>query len=90
MAFCAGLAVASVTIAPPYEKNDELFTAPVTMKEAAEIAETRVPGFANEAELVRKKNRMVWDVDVVTSNRVLFTMDIDAKTGQILNVEKED
>ena len=43
----------------------------------------------NEAELVRKNDRMVWDVDVVGPRKTLYTLDIDAKTGAILRFAEE-
>lgn len=55
-----------------------------------QIAQTAVPGEIIEVELDREGGRLIYEVDVLTSTGRLRQVEIDARTGEVLQVEDED
>lgn len=55
-----------------------------------EIALHTVPGEIIEIELDREDGRLIYEVDVLTRTGRLRQVEIDARTGQVLEVEDED
>lgn len=55
-----------------------------------QIAQTAVPGEIIEVELDREHGRLIYEVDVLTSTGRLRQVEIDARTGEVLEVEDED
>ncbi|MGE0530063.1 MAG: PepSY domain-containing protein [Hyphomonadaceae bacterium] len=55
-----------------------------------EIAQTAVPGEIIEVELDREGGRLIYEVDILTSTGRLRQVEIDARTGDVLDVEDED
>jgi uncharacterized membrane protein YkoI len=55
-----------------------------------QIAQTAVPGEIIEVELDRDHGRLIYEVDVLTSTGRLRQVEIDARTGEVLEVEDED
>ena len=55
-----------------------------------EIAQTAVPGEIIEVELDREDGRLIYEVDILTSTGRLRQVELDARTGEVLEVEDED
>lgn len=55
-----------------------------------QIAQTAVPGEIIEVELDRDDGRLIYEVDILTSTGRLRQVEIDARTGEVLDVEDED
>jgi uncharacterized membrane protein YkoI len=55
-----------------------------------QIAQTAVPGEIIEVELDRDDGRLIYEVDVLTGTGRLRQVEIDARTGEVLEVEDED
>ena len=55
-----------------------------------QIAQTAVPGEIIEVELDREGGRLIYEVDILTSTGRLRQVEIDARTGEVLEVEDED
>lgn len=55
-----------------------------------QIAQTAVPGEIIEVELDREDGRLIYEVDILTSTGRLRQVEIDARTGEVLDVEDED
>ena len=63
--------------------------AKVTIDQAIKTALEKVPGKVVEAELERKHNTLVWEVEVVTAENKLMEVHIDAESGAVIDVEDE-
>ncbi len=78
------------------EKKDEVkeaidmaAAAKVTIDQAIKTASEKVAGTIVEAELERKHNKIVWEVEVLTADNKLMEVHIDAETGTVIDVEEE-
>ena len=58
--------------------------APVTLSQAAEIAETNGPGRAVGAELGHSGNRVFYDIEIVDTVNESRRLRVDAETGKIV------
>jgi uncharacterized membrane protein YkoI len=63
--------------------------AKIGLAKGIEIATKRVPGKATDVELEFEDGRLVLEVEVFADGKV-FEVEIDAETGQVLEVEEED
>lgn len=86
-----GLIVASGTTAWSDDKEgkvaDLLKDAKVTIDQAIKTALDKVPGTAVEAELEKKHDKTVWEVEVVGADGKVSEIHIDAATGTVIDVE---
>lgn len=48
-----------------------------------------MPGKVIEAELKMKHKRLVWEIEVVTADKKVMEVHIDADTGAVIDVEEE-
>ncbi|HEY0429950.1 MAG TPA: PepSY domain-containing protein [Pyrinomonadaceae bacterium] len=64
--------------------------AKITMDEAREAALKRVPGTVKEGELEKEKGKLIYSFDISTSDGMITEVWVDAKTGNVINVEKEN
>lgn len=64
--------------------------AKVTIDEAIKTASEKVPGKVVEAELEKKHNTLVWEVEVVTAENKVMEVHIDAESGAVIDVEEEN
>jgi len=75
------------------DKEDDKATmaaaAKVTIEQAVKTASQKVPGKIIEAELETKHNRLVWEVEIVTSDKKVMEVHIDAASGAVIDVEEE-
>jgi uncharacterized membrane protein YkoI len=63
--------------------------AKVTIDQAIKTASEKVPGKVVEAELEKKHDTLVWEVEVVTAENKVMEVHIDAETGAVIDVEEE-
>jgi uncharacterized protein YpmB len=63
--------------------------AKVTIDQAIKTASEKVPGKVVEAELEKKHDKLIWEVEVVTEENKVMEVHIDAGTGEIIDVEEE-
>ena len=85
------VAVASA-FADEKEKNGKAemaATAKVTIEQAIKAATDKVSGKVVEAELETKHHKLVWEVEVVTAEKKVMEVHIDADTGAVIGVEEE-
>jgi len=61
----------------------------VTIDQAIKTALAKVAGKVIEAELEKKHNKLIWEVEVVTADKKLMEVHIDAETGSVIDVEEE-
>jgi uncharacterized membrane protein YkoI len=59
-------------------------------QKAIEIALAEVPGEVAETELERDDSPPVYEIEIVTAEGVEMEIEIDAKTGEVLEVEQDD
>jgi uncharacterized protein YpmB len=64
--------------------------AKVTIDEAIKTASEKLAGKIIEAELEKKHNKLVWEVEVVTAENKVMEVHIDAETGVVIDVEEEE
>ncbi|HSL02057.1 MAG TPA: PepSY domain-containing protein [Nitrospiraceae bacterium] len=64
-------------------------TAKVTIDQAIKTASEKVAGKVVEAELEKKHDKLVWEVEVVTAENKVMEVHIDAKSGDVIDVEEE-
>jgi uncharacterized membrane protein YkoI len=64
-------------------------TAKVTIEQAVKTASEKVSGKVIEAELEKDHNKLVWEVEIVTADKKVMEVHIDADTGAVIDVEEE-
>ena len=52
--------------------------------------EKQYPGTLLEVELEEEKGKVIYEMDVLSEDRVVHSIKVDAKTGQIISVDEED
>lgn len=57
------------------------------LSQAITKAVGKVPGKAIEVELAKKKDKVVWEVEVLTAEGKLMEVDIDVVSGDVLDSE---
>ncbi|MBH0198918.1 MAG: PepSY domain-containing protein [Nitrospira sp.] len=70
-------------------KAEMAAAAKVTIDQAVKTASEKVPGKIVEAELETKHKKLVWEVEVVTADKKVMEVHIDADTGAVIGVEEE-
>lgn len=83
------MAVADSALGEGQSKVKMAAAAKVSIGEAIKTASEKVPGTVVEAELERKHNKLVWEVEVVTAEHKILEVHIDAETGAVIDVEEE-
>ena len=63
--------------------------AKVTIDQAIKTASEKVSGKVVEAELEKKHDKLVWEVEVVTAENKVMEVHIDAESGAVIEVEEE-
>lgn len=85
----AVMTVADSALGGEHNKIEMAATAKVTIDEAIKTASEKIAGKIIEAELERKHNRLVWEVEVLTAEGKVMEVHIDAETGAVIDVEEE-
>lgn len=70
-------------------KAEMAATAKVTIEQAVKTASEKVSGKVIEAELEKDRNKLVWEVEIVTADKKVMEVHIDADTGAVIDVEEE-
>lgn len=68
----------------------EMAAAKVTIEQAVRTASEKVHGTVIDAELERNLGKLVWEVEVVTPEKRLLTVHVDADSGRVLDVEEKE
>jgi uncharacterized membrane protein YkoI len=63
--------------------------AKVTIDQAIKTASEKVAGKVVEAELGKKHDKVIWEVEVVTAENKVMEVHIDADSGALIDVEVE-
>lgn len=61
--------------------------AKVTIDQAVKTASEKVPGKVIEAELEKKHDKTVWEVEIMTDDKTIKEVHIDADSGAVIDVE---
>lgn len=64
--------------------------AKVTMAAARATALRRAPGKVEDAELEKEKGKLVYSFDIRSKNGSIMEVWVDAKTGKVVHVSKEN
>ncbi|MBH0203996.1 MAG: PepSY domain-containing protein [Nitrospira sp.] len=70
-------------------KAEMAAAAKVTIEQAVKTASEKVSGTIIEAELEKKHNKLVWEVEVITAENKVLEVLIDADSGAVIDVEEE-
>lgn len=62
----------------------------IGIDQAMSIAMQEVPGTVTEAELEKEQQKLVWEIEIVTAEKQIFEVEVDAQTGAVLDVEEDD
>ena len=89
LALTAGLLMEASPAFGESNKVEKAAAAKVSIDEAVTTARERVSGMVIEAELEQKHERLIWEVEVVTPDKKIMEIHIDAKTGAVIDVEEE-
>jgi uncharacterized membrane protein YkoI len=93
MLLAAGtLALGGTAYGDEKEKNrkaEMAAAAKVTIDQAVKTASEKVSGTVIEAELERKRNKLVWEVEIITAESKVMEVHIDADSGAVIDVEEE-
>lgn len=99
LVFALALSVAAGTLAftgpvsaDETEKNGKAemaAAAKVTIEQAIKTVSAKVAGKVIEAELEKKHNKLVWEVEVITPENKTMEVHIDADTGAMIHVEEQ-
>lgn len=84
------LAVGTVWADSTKDKLQMSQNAKITIDQAIKSATERVPGKVIEAELEKKHDRTVWEVEVVSADNKIAEVHVDAMSGSIIDVEMKD
>ena len=63
--------------------------AKISPEQARKIATDKVPGTIVEEELERENGKLVYSIEIRDANQKVFDVEVDARTGAIVNVEEE-
>ncbi len=64
-------------------------TAKVTVEQAIKTATEKVAGKVIEAELEKKHDKAVWEVEIVGADDKVKEVHVDADTGAVIDVEEK-
>ena len=70
-------------------KFEKAASAKVSIAEAITTASEKVSGAVVEAKLEQKHDRLIWEIEVITQEKQVKQVHIDAQTGTIIDVEEE-
>jgi uncharacterized membrane protein YkoI len=63
--------------------------AKISPEQARKIATDKVAGTIVEEEFERENGKLVYSIEIRDANQKVFDVEVDAKTGAIVNVEEE-
>ena len=62
----------------------------ISIEQARKTALERVIGTIIEEELEKEKGRLVYSIEIRDANQKVYDVEVDAKTGEVVNVEEEN
>lgn len=71
---------------PPQQVQQDAMYRQIDIVDAIEIARRQVAGQVVDAELERKGERLIYEIEIITSENVKYDVEIDANTGEVLQV----
>jgi uncharacterized membrane protein YkoI len=71
------------------DKIEKAAAAKVTIDQAITTASDKVAGTVIEAELEKKHDKLVWEVEVVTAENKVMEVHIDAASGEVIATEEK-
>ncbi|MEW6544646.1 MAG: PepSY domain-containing protein [Nitrospirota bacterium] len=71
------------------EKVEMATAAKVTIDQAIKTASEKVAGKVIEAELEKKHDKAVWEVEVLTADGKVMEVHIDADSGAVIDTEEK-
>jgi uncharacterized membrane protein YkoI len=63
--------------------------AKITIDQAIKTASDKFPGKVIEAELEKKHDKTVWEVEILTAEQVIKVVHIDAESGSVVTTEEK-
>ena len=86
------LTLAGSAFGEEHEQNKVAMAAvaKITIHEAIKTASEKMAGKIIEAELERKHDKVIWEVEVVTAENKVMEVHIDAQSGTVIDVEEHD
>jgi uncharacterized membrane protein YkoI len=64
-------------------------TAKITIDQAIKTALENFPGKVIEAELEKKHDKTVWEVEILTAEQVIKVVNVDAESGSVIATEEK-
>lgn len=71
------------------EKLQMSQNATITIDQAIKMANDKVPGKVIEAELEKKHDKAVWEVEIATADNKIMEVHVDSMSGAVIDVEEE-
>lgn len=71
------------------EKLQMSQNATITIDQAIKAAGEKVPGKVIEAELEKKHDKAVWEVEIATADNKIMEVHVDSMSGAIIDIEEE-
>lgn len=71
----------------PHQHSSQNWNRRITIYDAMETANQQVPGEIVKVELDREHGMLVYEVEIMTQEGVKYEVDINANTGEVLNVK---
>jgi len=62
----------------------------ISAEQARKTALARISGTIVEEELEKEKGRIVYSIEIRDKDKKVFDVEVDAETGEIVNVEEEN
>ncbi|HMS83733.1 MAG TPA: PepSY domain-containing protein [Nitrospira sp.] len=85
----AGIVIMTEYTGAESNKVEKAASAAVSIDEAVTTARENVSGTVIDAALEQNHDRLIWDVKVVTPEKRVMEIHIDAHTGTVIDVEEE-
>jgi uncharacterized membrane protein YkoI len=64
-------------------------TAKITIEQAIKTAADNFPGKVIEAELEKKDDRTVWEIEILTAEQGIMVVRVDADSGSVITTEEK-
>lgn len=62
----------------------------ISMEQAVQIAQQQVPGQVMHVDLDMENGILVYEVFILTMYNKIYEVEVNAKTGRIVNIEEEN
>jgi uncharacterized membrane protein YkoI len=89
LVLAAGIMTMMEHVSAEPNKFEKAASANVSIDEAVTTARENVSGTVIEAALEQKHDRLMWEVKIVTAEKQVMEIHIDAQTGTIIDVEEK-